>query len=107
MSVVRKARSHTGRRRDQKRWRKTHRQARGALKRLLGTLEVLQQSVLSDGLSQVGHDHLEVELRALESRLGPMLEAPIRKRTLRRLRKIARASDRSLSQRTTAGAGRN
>ncbi|MEZ4239559.1 MAG: helix-hairpin-helix domain-containing protein [Myxococcota bacterium] len=98
MSVVRKARAHAGRRRDQKRWRKTHRRARRALKSLLATLEVLQQSVLSEGLSQVGHDHLDVELRALEARLSPMLDLPMRKRTLKRLRDIARTSDLSLSR---------
>jgi hypothetical protein len=103
MSVVRKARSHTGRRRDQRRWRRTHRRARRALKQLLATLELLQQSVLSEGLSQVGHDHLEVELRALESRLQPMLDAPIRRRTLQRLRRIARASRRSLTRSNAAG----
>lgn len=98
MSVVRKARSHAKRAPEHRRPRRWHRRARRQLRKLLGALEMLQQSVLSDGLSQLGHDHLDVELRALENRLQPMIDAPIRKRTLKRLYQIARSTRRALAQ---------
>ena len=69
-----------------------HRRARKQLRKLLDRLEVLQQSVLSEGLSQVGQDYLTGELEALESALQAILDQPVRKRTLTRVRRLARTT---------------
>lgn len=99
MSIVRKARSHAGKVAPKPKWARAHARARRQLRRLLEALEALQRSVLSDGVTTISHDHLDVELRALECVLQPLLEAPIRKRTLRSMRRAAGTTRRALTSR--------
>ncbi|MEQ1568498.1 MAG: hypothetical protein ABMA64_22870 [Myxococcota bacterium] len=96
LSLVRKARSHAGRRPAKARWARPHDRARRQLRKLLQRLEVLQQVVLSDGLSQISHLHLTTELERLELALGPLIDRPMRKRDLRQLRRAARRARRGL-----------
>ena len=101
VSTVHKARSHasapTRKGKPKERWPRRHKRARAQLRGLLDALEALQQSVLSDGLSQIAHDHLEVELRTFEGALQPLLDLPVRKRTLKRLARLAKATRRALT----------
>lgn len=95
-SVLRKAKAHTGRRPKRESWREPHAKARRQLRKLLDHLEGLQQSVLSDGLSQAAHDHLQAALEGLAREIRPILDEPIRKRSLQRLRKAARRTRKGL-----------
>lgn len=101
LSMVRKARSHAGRRPIRSDWKRPHRRARKQLRKLLDRLEVLQQSVLSEGLSEVGQDYLTGELEALESALRAILDQPVRKKTLTRVRRLARTTRSALDARNT------
>ncbi len=90
ISLVRKARSHVGHAPEKKSWRRSHRRARRQLKRLLANLEVVQQAVLSDGLTEFGYDQLKHDLGPLEVAIQGALESRVRKRTYKRLSRIAR-----------------
>lgn len=103
LSVVRKARSHTapraGRRAPRTGWARAHKKARKQLRKLLDRLEMLQQSVLSEGLSQISHDHLTGELDTLEASLQVILDQPVRKPALKRVRRLARTTRHALDAR--------
>lgn len=97
VSLVRKARTHAGRRPRKDSWTEAHAKARRQLRKLLERLQQLQHAVLSEGLSEQSHDHLTRELEALERSLEPILDTPIRKKVLRRLRQTARETRRALT----------
>ena len=90
MSLVRKARSHAGRKPRKDSWEKSHRRARKQLRLLLDTFATLQQQVLSDGLSQKSYEHLKQVLSRLEESLSVPLEQEIRKRSLKRFARTAK-----------------
>jgi hypothetical protein len=97
VSLVRKARSHAGRKPPRTDWADAHGRARRQVRKLLERLEELQQAVLSEGLSQASHQHLEAELESLAQALQPLLDGPIRKKSLKRLRATARRTRKGLS----------
>jgi hypothetical protein len=97
VSLVRKARSHAGRKPAREGWAEAHGRARRQVRKLLERLEELQQVVLSEGLSQASHEHLDAELESLEQALQPLLAEPIRKKSLKRLRQAARQTRKGLS----------
>jgi hypothetical protein len=94
LSLVRKARSWASQapRSEGKHRRKTRRQ----LRKLLTRLESLQESVLSDGLSQRSHDHLTGELQLFEATLEHLIGASVKRKTLKRVRRLAKALRLSL-----------
>jgi hypothetical protein len=94
LSLVRKARSWASSAPKPllERKRKTRRQ----LRKLLTRLESLQESVLSDGLSQHSHDHLSGELELFEATLEPLLGVPVKRKSLRRVRRLAKRVRQSL-----------
>jgi hypothetical protein len=94
LSYVRKARSWAAQapRSDSKRRRK----ARKQLGKLLVRLESLQESVLSDGLSQRSQDHLMGELQQFEASLEPLLGASAHRKALKRVRRLAKRVRQSL-----------
>jgi hypothetical protein len=97
VSVVRKARTHAGKRPQKASWARTHRRARRQLRKLLARLQQIQRSVLSDGLSETAHDHLSGEVDALQRAVAPILDRPIRKKVLRALRQVARDTRHALA----------
>ncbi|MEQ1501367.1 MAG: helix-hairpin-helix domain-containing protein [Myxococcota bacterium] len=99
VSMVRTARSHAGKVPLKAGWARSHRRARSQLRKLLASLESLQRSVLSDGVSAIARAHLEAELDGLAAGLRPLLDAPIRKPSLKQLRRMARATRDALEQR--------
>ena len=92
LSSVRHARSWANqapRSRQRKRTRKQ-------LRKLQEQLEALQETVLSDGLSQRSHDHLVSELQLYEANLESLLEASVQRKSLKRLRRLSKSVRRSL-----------
>ncbi|MEQ1572423.1 MAG: hypothetical protein ABMA64_42780 [Myxococcota bacterium] len=98
LSLLRKARAHVGRLPSREAWAEAHARARRQLRKLILALEGLQRSVLAEGATDAGRQHLTDTLGDLDRQLGPLLAVPVRKRTLRELRKVARAARRSLGR---------
>jgi len=98
LGVVRKARSHAGRRAPKQKWERRHRKARRQLKKLRQSLEFVQQDVLADGLSARGFRHLRRQLEAVD-RLRPLLDEPVSGATLRKLRKRAKRARAAVTDR--------
>jgi len=98
LGLVRKARSHAGKEPGKKKWKKKHRRARRQLKKLSVAMEFVQQDILADGLSDRGLRHLRAQLDEVEP-LRPLLEEPIRGRTLKKMRKVARRARRAITGR--------
>jgi Helix-hairpin-helix domain len=97
VSSVRKAKAHAGKRPRKASWAAVHSKARRQLRRLLERLQELQQNVLSEGLSAASNEHLATELEGLERELAAIVEAPVRKQALKRLRRAARRVRRALA----------
>lgn len=94
-TLVRRARASISRVPRKHPW--AHKRTRRQLKKLRRALESLQQVVLGEGLSEVRLQALFQQLASLEAAIGPLLEQPLRKDTLRALRQAAKQARLSLT----------
>ena len=104
LSLVRKSRSHVGRAAPKAKWEKPHRRARKQLQRLAVVLEVIQQELLSEGLSEGSHQHLVEMLSPLDASLRSVLDAPVNRRNLKRAARIAKRARKAILTAGRAGA---
>lgn len=94
--LTRKARSHSGKTPPRKlEW--THRRARRQLKKLVRALEGLQREVLTLGLTEVRAEALLVRLTEVDSLLQDFLAAPMDKRALQLVRRVAKHARKDLA----------
>ena len=96
LSLVRKARSHVGRRPEKKRWAESHAKARKQLRKLSSKLESVQQEILSDGLSEHGLRYLRQLLSPLDASLRSLLDDDVRGSTLKRTARVACRARRAI-----------
>lgn len=92
LGLVRRARTHVGRRppTDAETVRKHHRRARKQLTKLLTVLEMLQRRFLERGSSNEQFDQLEDALNPLDSVLQATMASESRTRVFKRVRKAAK-----------------
>lgn len=96
LGLVRKARSHVGKRPPRPRDAADHKKARKQLARLAGTLALVQEELLSDGVSEQTLAHLRGQLAPLDEALRALLQRPPKRRMLRRTRKVAKRARKEL-----------
>jgi hypothetical protein len=96
LGLVRKARSHVGKEPAQPSWADAHRRARKQLKRLAESLALVQEDILSDGLSEQGLSYLRRQLSPLDASLRSVIDAKPRRRTLKRTARVAKRARREL-----------
>lgn len=96
-SLARGLRNHLGKRPSRATWRKSHKRARKQLVRLMDALEGLQRDVLTDGLSRGSLVHLRERLGPLEKELRRAAGLRLRKRTFKRVAKVAKQARHELS----------
>lgn len=99
LGLVRKARSHVGKQPGKAKWSEEHRRARKQLKRLAESLALVQEEILSEGLSERGNSHLRSQLSPLDASLRTLLDVEPRRRALERIGRLAKQSRRQLDAR--------
>ena len=92
LAGVRKARSHVGKEPLKHKWLPEHRRARKQLKRLTEALADVQEIILSDGVSEQGHDYLRDQLAPLDAALETLVEKAPRRRMLKRVARVAKTA---------------
>ncbi len=96
LGLVRKARSHVGKGPIKAKWADEHRRARRQLKRLAESLDLVQEDILSAGLSECGLDYLRRQLSPLDASLRTLIDAEPRRRMLVRTALVAKRARKEL-----------
>jgi len=96
LGLVRKGRSHVGKRPAKEKWAVEHRKARKQLKRLAESLALVQEEILSEGLSERGLSYLQRQISPLEASLRTLLDIEPRRRALERIGRVAKEARREL-----------